>query len=208
MIQNEGILLTAFILENLEGSAVLDLAQILATSMTSNKAGILTHRPEVKSGCWAAAAGEWIIVNVNLCIQMSLFRRWLYEPQKEKAPPTDLCSHCFPRILSIYREESDHFWIALNSSKILACPKCLSLFWYIVSINSWWQFFPNKFSPINAYCAPRSLFGIVNASETLCLSLKEISCNSGLPITKQKKNGKSSSSLFIFKGLSASLFLL
>lgn len=43
----------AFILENFKGSEILDLAQILATSMNSNKVGILT-RTEVRSrglGC-------------------------------------------------------------------------------------------------------------------------------------------------------------
>lgn len=45
-----------FILENFKGSEISGLAQILATSMNSNKVGILIHRPEVRRGCWATAA--------------------------------------------------------------------------------------------------------------------------------------------------------
>lgn len=44
------------ILENFKGLEILGLAQILATSMNSNKVGILIHRPEVRRGYWAAAA--------------------------------------------------------------------------------------------------------------------------------------------------------
>lgn len=47
-----------FILENLKSSEILDVAQILATSMHSNKVSILTPHPEVQGGCWAAVAIE------------------------------------------------------------------------------------------------------------------------------------------------------
>lgn len=68
------------------------------------------------------------------------------------------------------------------------------------------SFFPNKFNPINAYYAPQVFVWYCRCQWNSVPFLKEISCNSGLPKTKQKKNGKSSSFLLylrVFQHLSS-----
>lgn len=68
------------------------------------------------------------------------------------------------------------------------------------------SFFPNKFSLRNAYYAPQVFVWYCRCQWNSVFFLKEISCNSGLPKTKQKKNGKSSSFLLylrVFQHLSS-----